>query len=150
MTAVLHPCAAQGPQRRQDVVEKPVMVMVRHLVELGDVGPAHCARRLRIVREPRGLQPATHQLQAEGFTLRLLPVADRQPAILDREVVLGDAVGLTQDDRIGVDALLARRGRQPLPAGRVQLDQGVIKVKRDEIDRSVRGNKSHGGEGSTE
>ena len=107
----LHPRATQSAQRRQNIVEKPVVMMVRHFVELGDVGLAHCARRLRIVGEPRGLQPATHQLQAKGFALGLLPVADWQPAILDREVVLGDAVGLTQSDDIGVDALLARRGR---------------------------------------
>src|SRR5829696_5815626 len=45
--------------------------------------------------------------------------------------------------------MLSRRGCEPLPAGRVQLDQRVVKIEGDEVDWSVRRNYSHGAEGST-
>ena len=114
-----------------------------HLIELGEIAPAQLAHRLRIVREIGRLQPAAQQLPAERLPLLRAAIADRQTPILDREVVLADAVGLTQDQRIGVDAELARHAGHALPARRVQLDQGVIEVEGDEVDRSIAGESTH-------
>src|SRR5918993_4890166 len=141
--------ATQGAQRGQNIVKEPVVLVIWHLVELGDIGAAHLARRLWVVGEPGGLQPTAHQLQAEKFPLLRSPVPDWELAVLGGEVILGDAVRFSQGHRIGIDALFARCLRQPLPAWWVQLDQRVIEVKRDEVNWSVRGKCSHGGEGST-
>src|SRR5690606_39236705 len=59
----------------------------------------------------------------------------------DREVVLGDEIGLAQGFQIGLDADAAKRALQALPAFGMQFDQRVIKIEGNEFDRAVVGSR---------
>jgi hypothetical protein len=119
-------------------------MMIRHLLELGDVGFPDLARRLWIVRQPRRFQPAAHQLQPERLPLVGIAIANRQPPVLDREVVLGNAIGIPQREWIGLDAMLARRFGKSFPARRLELDEGVVEIEGNEVNGPVRCQWCHG------
>lgn len=94
-------------------------------------------------------QPDAHQFQAEGFLVRLRPITDRDGAILDGEIVLSDDIRLTQDINVSSDADLRGRADETLPAGRLQLDEGVVQVKSDKVQGTWSNECSHNREGNT-
>jgi hypothetical protein len=73
-------------------------------------------------------------LQAEGLLLLERAVADGDAAVLLGVEVLGGDIGGPERGWVGGDAEVSQDGGQAFPAGRDELDQGVVEVEGDHGD----------------
>ena len=122
-----------GEDIGEDAVGMPTAVGL-HLgsvdaADLGDLGGAE--------GDPGGLAPAAVVFQTKSLLLLAGAVADGDATVLFRVEVLGSDVGGAQHGRVGGDVEGGEGGGEALPTGWDELDQGVVKVEGDQVDRGL-------------